>query len=44
VNQAMDKIQEYTNQAVLGAKQSKDTANDLVLTANTLEDLVKGRD
>ena len=44
VNLAMDKIQEYSSQAVLGARQSKDTANDLVLTANTLEDLVKGRE
>lgn len=42
VTEAMDDIQEFTQQAVSGAKQAKDTANDLVRTANNLKQLMEG--
>ena len=44
VTEAMDDIQEFTQQAVSGAKQAKDTANDLVRTASSLNGLMMGVD
>ncbi len=42
VTRAMDDIQDFTQQAVSGAKQAKETANDLVRTANNLTGLLRG--